>query len=209
VSFKAFKLPHRPSQKHPIDVSEPRGARPHLSRSFTTQSSSLCCPPFHMSLQHTVAEEVEGLSMHERVRLLALDADLLKAWPKARWRPWTIARARARSRRSRSKPRHGWGRWHAGRRRTSVIRTNCGRRGFSLAMPVSMGRRRSTLASPTWRRGQCARFWAKKPSSRTRWVHRLLQKLHLPIDAQHLGHLFRKLRIAPLQIVAPFEQEAQ
>jgi hypothetical protein len=40
----------------PAPASRSRGTCPHLSRSFTT----LCCPPFHVSLQHTEAEEVKG-----------------------------------------------------------------------------------------------------------------------------------------------------
>jgi hypothetical protein len=47
------------------------------------------------------------------------------------WLHSTTARALVASRRSRSKPRHGWCRWHAARRKTSVILTNFGaaRRG--------------------------------------------------------------------------------
>src|SRR3989454_10521634 len=43
----------------PAPASRSRGTCPHLSRSFTT----LCCPPFHVSLQHTEAEEVEGFRL--------------------------------------------------------------------------------------------------------------------------------------------------
>lgn len=40
--------------------ADPEGPCPHLSRSFTTPFSISCCPPFLVSLQHTVAEEVEA-----------------------------------------------------------------------------------------------------------------------------------------------------
>ena len=43
----------------PAPASRSRGTCPHLSRSFTT----LCCPPFHVSLQHTEPEEVERLRL--------------------------------------------------------------------------------------------------------------------------------------------------
>ena len=43
----------------PAPASRSRGTCPHLSRSFTTLFSPCCFPPFHVSLQHTVAEEVE------------------------------------------------------------------------------------------------------------------------------------------------------
>src|SRR5256712_5312454 len=45
----------------PAPASRSRGTCPHLSRSFTT----LCCPPFHVSLQHTEAQEGEGLRFAE------------------------------------------------------------------------------------------------------------------------------------------------
>jgi hypothetical protein len=48
----------------------------------------------------------------------------------------TIALAPAGSRRSRSQPSLGWCRWRAGKRRTWAIATNCGRQGFSPAMPA-------------------------------------------------------------------------
>src|SRR6266849_3738096 len=51
-----------------------------------------------------------------------------------RWRLLMIARDRARSRRSPPRPRHGWRRWPAARRRNWAIRMNCGRRGCWLAM---------------------------------------------------------------------------
>ena len=44
----------------PAPASRSRGTCPHLSRSFTTLFSICCFPPFHASLQHTVAEEVEA-----------------------------------------------------------------------------------------------------------------------------------------------------
>ena len=61
-------------------------------------------------------------------------------WSKARWLRSTIARVPVGNRRSRSKPRLGWCRWRAGKRRTWAIPTNCGRQGFSPAMPASTDR---------------------------------------------------------------------
>ena len=46
-------------------------------------------------------------------------------------RPSTIAPVPRRTPRLRPRPRPGWRRWPAARPRTSVIRTNCGRRGVS------------------------------------------------------------------------------
>src|SRR5258708_17117838 len=46
----------------PAPESRSRVACPHLSRSFTTLFSLSCCPPFYVSLQHTVAQEVELFS---------------------------------------------------------------------------------------------------------------------------------------------------
>ena len=43
-----------------------------------------------------------------------------------------------------------------------VIRTNCGRRGFSPATPASTDRRRDMRAWPTWRRARFARFWIRR-----------------------------------------------
>src|SRR5208282_3036069 len=40
--------------------------------------------------------------------------------------------------------------------------TNCGRRGCSPAIRVSMGRRRGTLASASWFRARCARYSMSK-----------------------------------------------
>jgi hypothetical protein len=69
--------------------------------------------------------------------------------PKVRWLRSTIACAPVGSRRSRLR-RHGWCRWRAGRRRNLAIPTYCGRRGFWLATPASMDRRRDMRASSTW-----------------------------------------------------------
>ena len=49
-------------------------------------------------------------------------------WPKARWLRSMIALAPVESRRSLPRPRHGWCRWRAGRRRNLAIPTNCGQR---------------------------------------------------------------------------------
>src|SRR5712671_1136210 len=46
----------------------------------------------------------------------------------------------------------------AARPRNSAIRTNCGRRDFSPAMRVSMGRRRGTPVLPSWLRARCATY---------------------------------------------------
>src|ERR1700704_2410151 len=49
-----------------------------------------------------------------------------------------------RNRRSRWRPGHGWWRWRAGRRRTSAIPMNCGRRDFWPATPASTDQQRDT-----------------------------------------------------------------
>jgi hypothetical protein len=51
-----------------------------------------------------------------------------------------------------------------------VIRTNCGRRGCWHAMRARMRRPSSTNVSPKWCRERCARYSAKRKSSRTRYV---------------------------------------
>ena len=89
-------------------------------------------------------------------------------WPMARWRHSMTDRDLARSRRSRRRPRLGWCLWRATRPRSTAIRTSCGRRGCWHAMRASMGRRRGTNVSPSWFRARCARFSAKRKSSRTR-----------------------------------------
>jgi len=68
----------------------------------------------------------------------------------------TTCRGPARSRRSPPRPRHGLRISPVARPRNSAIRTNCGRRDFSPAMHVSMGRRRGTPALPSWLRARCA-----------------------------------------------------
>ena len=89
-------------------------------------------------------------------------------WPMARWRHSMTDRDRARSRRSRRRPRLGWCLWRATRPRSTAIRTSCGRRGCWHAMRASTDRRRGTDVSPTWSRARCARSSAKRKSSRTR-----------------------------------------
>src|ERR1022692_2184130 len=86
--------------------------------------------------------------------------------PMVRWRHSMIARDRARSRRSPLRPRHGWCRWPAARRRNWAIRTNCGRRGCWLVMRVSTDRRKGTAASPSWCKARCARYSTSKRESR-------------------------------------------
>ena len=66
-------------------------------------------------------------------------------WPKARWLRSTIALAPAGNRRSRWRPRHGWCRWRARRRRTLAIPTSCGRPDFSPATLARMDRRRACM----------------------------------------------------------------
>ena len=66
-------------------------------------------------------------------------------WPKARWLRWMIALAPVESRRSLPRPRHGWCRWRAGRRRNLAIPTNCGQRGFWPATLASMDPRRTCV----------------------------------------------------------------
>ena len=83
-------------------------------------------------------------------------------WPKARWLRWMIALAPVESRRSLPRPRHGWCRWRAGRRRNLAIPTNCGQRGFWPATLASMDPRRDMRASPTSPRAQCARSSTRK-----------------------------------------------
>ena len=80
----------------------------------------------------------------------------------------TIAHVPVGNRGSRSKPRLGWCRWHAGKRRTWAILMNCGRRGFSPAMPASTDRRRDMRALPIWRRARCAKSSNRKKSCRTK-----------------------------------------
>src|SRR5580704_5312894 len=65
-------------------------------------------------------------------------------------------------RRSLLRPRHGWCRWPAARRRNWAIRTNCGRRDCWLATRVSTDRRKDTAASPRWCKARCARYSTSK-----------------------------------------------
>jgi hypothetical protein len=78
--------------------------------------------------------------------------------PMVRWRRSTIGRGPARNPRSRLRPRLGWCRWPAGRRRNWAIRMNCGRRDCWPAMRGNMGRLRGTSVLPIWSRVRCARF---------------------------------------------------
>src|ERR1700724_1212908 len=74
-----------------------------------------------------------------------------------------------RNRRSRRRRRLGWCRWRAVRPRSWAIRTRCGRRGCWRAMRASTGRRRGTNVSPILSKARCARFSAKRKSSRMRY----------------------------------------
>ena len=74
-------------------------------------------------------------------------------WPKARWLRWMIALAPVESRRSLLRPRHGWCRWRAGRRRNLAMPANCGQRGFWPATLASMDPRRDMRASPNLAQG--------------------------------------------------------
>jgi hypothetical protein len=71
-------------------------------------------------------------------------------WPTARSSRSTTVRGRAKSPRSPPRPKPGWCRWPAGRRRTWVIPTSRGRPGCWPGTPVSMGQRRATPASTSW-----------------------------------------------------------
>ena len=64
-------------------------------------------------------------------------------WSMARWEPSTIARDRARNQPSRLRPKPGWCRWRATRRRTTAIHMSCGRRdswraGWRRAVELAM-----------------------------------------------------------------------
>src|ERR1700730_5888609 len=89
-------------------------------------------------------------------------------WPLARWRHSMTDRMRARSPRSRRRPRLGWSRWPATRPKSTAIRRNCGRRGSWQIMRASMHGRPGTPVSPSWSRARSARFSAERKSSRTR-----------------------------------------
>ena len=78
----------------------------------------------------------------------------------ARLRHLMTDRDRAKSRRSRRRPRPGWYLWPATRPRSTAIRMNCGRHGFWPAMRASADRRRVTNVSPVWLKAQCASFSA-------------------------------------------------
>jgi hypothetical protein len=65
--------------------------------------------------------------------------------------------------------KRGWYLWLATRPRITVIRTNCGRRGCWRAMRARTRRPPGTNVSPNWCRERCARYSAKRKSSRTRY----------------------------------------
>jgi hypothetical protein len=77
-------------------------------------------------------------------------------WPAVRSRRLTTGHAPGGSRRSPPRPRPLWLISPAARPRSSAICTNCGQRGFSLAMCASMGRPRATPALAGWPRASCA-----------------------------------------------------
>ena len=79
-------------------------------------------------------------------------------WPMVRWRHSMTDRIRARSRRSRRRPKLGWYLWRATRPRTTAIRMSCGRRGCWHAMPARTPGLRGANFLPTWSRARCARF---------------------------------------------------
>src|SRR5580693_3598765 len=89
----------------------------------------------------------------------------------------TIGRGPARNRRSQPQPRHGLWISPAARLRNSAIRTNCGRRGFSPAMRVSMGRRRDTPALPNWLKARCATCGPDQTADGAGWIEFLDQGL--------------------------------
>src|SRR5262244_1412343 len=82
-----------------------------------------------------------ALGLHHQTVQRCVERALLTA----QWRRSTTARGRAKSPRSPPRPKRGWCRWPAGRRRTWVIPTSCGRRGFWPATLVSMDQRRPRL----------------------------------------------------------------
>jgi hypothetical protein len=73
----------------------------------------------------------------------------------------------AGNRRSRWRPRHGWWRWRAGRRRTSAIPTNCGQRDFWPATLASTDRQRDTQASPIWAQGTVCKIFGQERGEAT------------------------------------------
>ena len=54
------------------------------------------------------------------------------------------------------------------RPKSMAIRTNCGRRGSWHGMRVSTDRRQGTRVLPSWSKARCARYSAKRKSSRIR-----------------------------------------
>src|SRR5215813_13318215 len=76
---------------------------------------------------------------------------------------------RVRSRRLHPRQKRGWYLWLATRPRIMVIRTNCGRRVCWHAMRARTRRSPGTNVSPKWCRERCARYSAKRKSSRTRY----------------------------------------
>jgi len=70
---------------------------------------------------------------------------------RARWPRWTIALALAGSRRSRWKRKPGWHGCRAGRRKSWVIRMNCGPRGCSPATLASTVPPKGNRAWRTWK----------------------------------------------------------
>ena len=88
-------------------------------------------------------------------------------WRMARWRPSTTDRDRARSRRSRRKPKPGW---YLGVRQGQGARLSARAVDDAAFGPscASADRRQGTNVSPIWSRARCARSSAKRTSSRTR-----------------------------------------
>jgi hypothetical protein len=86
---------------------------------FDEFAAAMTVPDQGMNL---AAEKVDaGQQAHRAVAFvfkLACDAASNAPWSKARWLRSTIARVPVGNRRLRSKPRLGWYRWRAGKRKT-------------------------------------------------------------------------------------------
>ena len=121
----------------------------------------------------TVADRTgrPGVAGSDAARLsgeaIACSAASSERWPMARLRHLMTDRDRAKSRRSRRRPRPGWYLWPATRPRSTAIRMNCGRHGLC-PLRASADRRRVTNVSPVWLKAPCASFSVKRKSSRTR-----------------------------------------
>ncbi len=84
-------------------------------------------------------------------------------WPMARLRHLMTDRDRAKSRRSRRRPRPAWYLWPATRPRSTAIRMNCGRHGFWLGRKRERGPAAGhQCPPPVWLKAPCASFSVKE-----------------------------------------------